>query len=126
MIIEITEIDLENLDFEEVESSQIHAVAWADVEAATLLGWNAVDPATESYWEEGTRQTDTSFLVVEFKPGKNGRSIYAYRGVDQEGYEELRDAPSAGRHLHASVKPAHPFLKIRVVDEYTDQSETPA
>lgn len=39
-------------------------------------------------------------------------SLYIYKGVSQNEFENLRDAPSLGSHLHRNFKNVYPYERI--------------
>lgn len=42
----------------------------------------------------------------------NDASLYVYKGVSQQEFENLRDAPSVGSHLHRNFKNVYPYERI--------------
>jgi KTSC domain len=113
MIVDFDAETLETLPWEAVASSQIERVAWVTADGSTQLGWNSVDLATEEP-QEPTDENEKPHLVVQFRSRGPEPSVYVYAGVPKEAYEELRDAPSVGRQLNASVKGTFPYAKMRV------------
>lgn len=63
----------------------------------------------------GYEPTTTS-LDVRFRNGGH----YRYAGVTPDEFARLVSAESLGIHLHARIKPNHPFTRIEG-DEITDQ-----
>jgi hypothetical protein len=51
---------------------------------------------------------DAEVLEVEFVSG----AIYRYRGVSQDAFEDLRQAPSKGAYFNARIKDAYPFEQV--------------
>jgi hypothetical protein len=50
----------------------------------------------------------TQTLEVEFHGGR----VYQYYGVPQQMYEELMQAPSAGKFFNVYVKERYPYSRI--------------
>ena len=48
------------------------------------------------------------WLEVEFVSG----AIYRYRGVSQDVFEDLRQAPSKGAFFNVRIKDAYPFEQV--------------
>jgi hypothetical protein len=51
---------------------------------------------------------DAEVLEVEFVSG----AIYRYRGVSQDVFEDLRQAPSKGAFFNRHIKDAYPFEQV--------------
>jgi hypothetical protein len=51
---------------------------------------------------------DTGALEVEFVSGR----IYRYRGVSQDIFEDLRQAPSKGTFFNQHIKDAYPWEQV--------------
>lgn len=100
----MTETDLEQLDWQELKSSQLVRVAHVEAENPILAEWD---------WE-GTGDQ----LVVQFKsaPGKPP-SYYRYLGATQAAYENLVHAESPGRMLNLAVKGVYDYRKIELEPE---------
>jgi hypothetical protein len=47
-------------------------------------------------------------LYVQFLNG----GLYLYTGVDQQSYDELREAPSIGSHFNREIKPNFQHEKV--------------
>lgn len=52
---------------------------------------------------------DSEVLEVEFVSG----SIYRYRGVSQDMFEDFRQAPSKGAFFNQHIKDAYPWEQVR-------------
>lgn len=53
-------------------------------------------------------EADIQTVHIEFLNG----STYVYSGVDQETFEELRDAASVGSFLNRVIKPNYDYQKL--------------
>jgi hypothetical protein len=51
---------------------------------------------------------DTETLEIEFVSG----TVYRYRGVSQDAFEDLRDAPSKGAYFNRHIKDAYPWEQV--------------
>ena len=51
---------------------------------------------------------DTETLEVEFVTG----SVYRYRGVNQDVFEDFRQAPSKGAFFNRHIKDAYPWEQV--------------
>lgn len=47
-------------------------------------------------------------VYVKFLNG----TVYAYKGVPQHEFENLRDAPSLGSYLHRNYKNIYPYERV--------------
>lgn len=52
---------------------------------------------------------DSEVLEIEFVSG----TVYRYRGVSQDVFEDFRDAPSKGTFFNAHIKDAYLWDKVR-------------
>lgn len=95
----MTQAALDDLPWEEVESSNIARVAWMEP-----LPDTAVDEA---------REQQVGSLYVEFHG--TGR-VYRYTKVRHEQYAELLEAESVGGYFNAEVKGSFEFKRVEVVD----------
>jgi KTSC domain len=51
---------------------------------------------------------DAEVLEVEFVNG----AVYRYRGVPQDLYEDLRQAPSKGAFFNHNIRDAYPYEQV--------------
>jgi hypothetical protein len=51
---------------------------------------------------------DAEVLEVEFVTG----TVYRYRGVPEDVYDDLRQAPSKGAYFNRHIKDAYPFEQV--------------
>ena len=51
---------------------------------------------------------DTETLEVEFVSG----TVYRYRGVSQDVFENLRQAPSKGAYFNQHIQDAYPWEQV--------------
>jgi hypothetical protein len=51
---------------------------------------------------------DHQQLFVQFLGG----GLYVYERVPRSTYDELMNAPSAGRYLNTEIKPNYPFARV--------------
>jgi hypothetical protein len=65
-------------------------------------------PVDSSNVEAVGHDPENETLYVTFLGG----GTYTYAGVDQQTFEELRDAPSVGSFLNRMIKPNYPYEEI--------------
>lgn len=65
-------------------------------------------PVDSSNVELVGHDPDRQDLYVQFLDG----STYVYAGVDEETFQELRDAASVGSYLNRVIKPSHSYHKL--------------
>jgi hypothetical protein len=104
---------IEQLDWAEVESSQIKRVAWLSWDEWCMLPGDYTSPQ----WREGPdvlRDGADSLLFVEFhtKRAELGPSVYCYLNVPQGVHTDLLGADSAGRFLSTAIKSSFRVLKV--------------
>jgi hypothetical protein len=67
------------------------------------------EPVTSSSIASIGFDDDSETLEVEFVSG----TVYRYRGVSQDVYEDFREAPSKGTFFNTHIKDAYEFERVK-------------
>jgi len=65
-------------------------------------------PVDSSNIESVGHDPDSQELHVQFLDG----TTYVYSDVDEETFQELRDAASVGSYFNRMIKPSHSYRKL--------------
>jgi KTSC domain len=66
-------------------------------------------PIESSHLKSAALDPINRTLEVKFHDG----SVYRYRGVSQEEYNQLLASPSAGQFMHHNIKPLHDCTQVK-------------